>query len=108
MASRFSLCLLLCSSFLGVANSTFAQAKQNSGAPSSPLQVIYVVDGTSILTYNVDPHTLNASQVGNPLKVNNASTFNALIPSPDGHFLYFIATDAQLNKRLWVFATDGL
>jgi hypothetical protein len=82
---------------------------QNSAPAASiaPVQVVYVVDGTTILTYDVDPQTLNSTQVGKPLTVKTASTFGTLVPAAHDHFLYFVAYDANSNEHLWVYQTDS-
>ena len=51
MSRLISLCLILCISNLALASS---------------VEVVYVASGTNILTYNVDPHTLNYTS-GNAL-----------------------------------------
>jgi hypothetical protein len=59
-----------------------------------------------MVAYNVDSQTLNATPVGTPLTVPNASTLRTLIPAPHGHFLYLVGYDASSNEHLWVYATD--
>src|SRR5882757_6166019 len=101
MSRILSLSVLLClASFALAQNSTPAASTQ-------PVQVVYVIDGTTILTYDVDSKTLNATQVGTPLKVKTASTFVTLIPSAHDHFLYFVAYDSNLKEHLWVYKTDA-
>jgi hypothetical protein len=39
------------------------------GANSSSLQLVYLQDGTSLTTYSVDPQTLSATQVGQPVNL---------------------------------------
>src|ERR1700686_3902175 len=88
--SRFlSLCLVLCVS---------------SFAFASSVEVVYVAQGTSIVTYNVDPQTLNYTQVGT-LSIKGASTFGSVVPSPNDHFIYVMAADATQTTHLYVYAT---
>jgi hypothetical protein len=91
MSRVISLCLLLCISSLALASS---------------VEVVYVVSGTTILTYNVDRQTLNYTQVGT-LSINGASTFGTLVPSPNDHFTYVTAADANQITHLYVYATDA-
>ena len=65
--------LLLAASFAFAQNSRSVEAS----ASASPVQVVYVVEGTTIVTYNVDSTTLSATPVGTPLTVPNASTRDA-------------------------------
>ncbi len=94
--------LLLAASFAFAQNSRSVEAS----ASASPIQVVYVVEGTTIVTYNVDSTTLSATPVGTPLTVPNAFTLGTLIPAPHGHFLYLVGYDANSNEYLWVYATD--
>jgi hypothetical protein len=62
--------------------STFALTQEiTQHTPSVPspsstgVEVVYVVDGTNILTYDVDPNTLNATQVGQSLKLGRPHFF---------------------------------
>jgi len=101
MLRILSLSLLLCLS-------SFAVSQNSAPAASiAPIQVVYVVDGTTILTYDVDPQTLNSTPVGTPRTVKTASTFVTLIPAAHDHFLYFVAYDANLKEHLWVYKTDA-
>ena len=90
--SRFlSLCLVLCVSSFVLASS---------------VEVVYVAQGTSIVTYNVDPQTLNYTQVGT-LSIKGASTFGSVVPAPNDHFIYVMAADATQTTHLYVYATDA-
>ena len=77
-----------------------------AGADSSPLQLVYLQDGTSLTTYNVDPQTLSATQVGQPVNLP-MSSFALLTPSLNGRFLYIRGTDSSQRQHLWIFATDA-
>ena len=44
---------------------TFAQSpSSNVGNSSSPLQIVYVIDGSTLTTYTVDGQTFQPTQVG--------------------------------------------
>jgi hypothetical protein len=91
MSRLLSLCLVLCLSSLALASS---------------VEVVYVASGTTILTYNVGPKTLNYTQVGT-LSISGAATFQNLIPSPNDHFIYVTAADSTQTTHLYVYATDA-
>src|SRR5205807_9822576 len=99
MSRSFLPCLAL---LLLAISLTSAQAARPA---SSSLQVVYLQDGTTLTTYNVDPQTLIATQVGQPFQLPMA-TFTLLIPSLNGEFLYILGADSSQNQSLWVFATD--
>jgi hypothetical protein len=106
MPRKPSLCLLLCFSSFALAQRTIPQYHSASQPSSSTVQVVYVVDGGNILTYNVDPQSLQATQVGTPLSLSG--TFYWLLPSPNDRFLYVITYDTNYSKKhLFVYATDA-
>src|ERR1700692_2034946 len=71
MSRSLSLCFVLCLSSFALASS---------------VQVVYVAQGTSIVTYNVDPQNLNYTQ-GGTLSNAGVSTFGTVVPSPNDHFI---------------------
>ena len=85
------LCLVACFASLALAQN----ARPNSPAgqaSSTPVQVVYVIDGTSLLTYNVDPQTLYATQVGSPIILGGLMGYGVLYPSPNNHAVLFRPT----------------
>jgi hypothetical protein len=109
--SRTPLFLLLGMASLAFAQNAFALSPLSplasaASASTSPVQVVYAVEGTTIVTYDVDPQTLIATQVGTPLTVSQAATLAGLIPVPHGRFLYVVAYDTNFNEHLSVYATD--
>ena len=99
MSRTFSVIISFCFSFLLTQTHAF-------GADSSTLQLVYLQDGTTLTTYSVDPQTLSATQVGQPVNLP-MSAFALLTPSPDGRLLYIRGTDSSQRQHLWVFATDA-
>lgn len=100
-----ALCLLLCLSSLG-----FAQALnhnyQTASAPSSVIEVFYVIDHSTMTTYNIDPQTFEPTAVGTTaLPTSNSPT---LVTSPNGQFLYDLANVSAKAKALYVFETDSM
>src|ERR1700732_3849956 len=98
MTRRLPLWLLLCCSSLALAQNTVPQSDLAPQQLTTPVQVVYVVDGASIVTYDVDPQSLYATQVGTPF--NLSGTFYWLVPSPNDHFFYVITYDQHYNKHL--------
>jgi hypothetical protein len=101
---RIAFCLLFCLSAF-----SFAQrSTQVSSSPhSSAVQVVYVVDGSTLTTYNVNPHTLQATAVGTLTLPE--STYPAVVTSPNGRFLYYSAylNDSQQGHELYVYDTNA-
>ena len=100
------LCLVACFASLALAQN----ARPNSPAgqaSSTPVQVVYVIDGTSLLTYNVDPQTLYATQVGSPITLGGLMGYGVLYSSPNDHAVYFVSPNAQGVDHLWVYVTDA-
>ena len=68
MSRLIACCMLLCMGTLSLAQNAASAVTQTS---PTPIQVVYLVESTIIVTYNVDPVTLNPTQVGS-LTVPNA------------------------------------
>ena len=104
--------LFVCCVSLLLVTLTSAQntASASSRAASTPVQVVYLTAGTTIVTYDVDPQTLNPAQVGSitvPNAVVNPDVNPWLIAAPNDHFIYYIGYVSQSQEHLWVFATDS-
>src|SRR5712675_774949 len=86
-----------------------SQAQTNAGnaSPSSKVDVMYVQQNDSILTYNVNPQTGVATQVGQPLTLNALNNYIGLVPSPTDHFLNVLWFDTSNKKHLDVYDTDA-
>jgi hypothetical protein len=107
MSRSNMLYLFLSSCLLISASAQTLDRKQDSGfQTTAAVQVVYVVDGAVLTTYNVDPQTINASIVGTlTLPESNFSTLTA---SPNDYFVYYTSYDpSALTKHLWVYATDA-
>lgn len=70
-------------------------------------EVLYVQLNTSILTYDVDPHTLQAVEVGSPLELRGVPEIVQVIPSPDDHFVYVLTGKQRTQVTISVYATDA-
>lgn len=102
---RTTFCLLFCfSAFSFAQNSSQIVA---SSAPSTPVQVVYVVDGSTLTTYNVDPQTLQATTVGTLTLPQ--STYPGVVTSPNGRFLYYSAylNYSQQDHEIYVYDTNA-
>jgi hypothetical protein len=102
----------VCCILLGLGTLTSAQNAASAVAPTSPtpVQVVYLVESTTIVTYNVDPLTLNPTQVGSltvPNAVVNPDVNPGLIAVPNDHFIVYVGYEAPTQQRLWIFATDA-
>jgi hypothetical protein len=94
---------LLVALAVSIASTSFAQ---------STTQVLYVVQQnvqkyTDIVTYNVDPTTLQATRVGKPFTLSNVFAGVQVIPSPDGHFIYVLAGANSSDAGISVYATGA-
>jgi hypothetical protein len=99
------LCLLLFVSSFTLAQTS--NTRSNALAPSPAVQVVYTVDGSTLTTYNVDPQTLLATEVGTIAL--SESTYPYLITSPNGHFLYYEAVKdySDAGRNLYVYDTNA-
>ena len=90
--------------FLCLAGITFAQ----TSSTSSPRQLVYVLDGSTLATYNIDLKTLQATEVGTTNLPQSA--YGHLVPSPNGHNLYYSAYQNfnEQGKMLYVYGTNSL
>ena len=102
----FSSLLLASLLFAAVINS-LAQTNGGNASSSSTVDVMYVQENNSILTYNVSPQTGEATRVGQPLTLNALNNYIGLVPSPTDHFLNVLWFDSSSKKYLYVYDTDA-
>lgn len=78
-------------------------------SPAAPVEVVYVsgshLYGSTLLTYNVNPQTGFATQLGQGITLENTTSGATIVPSPNDHFLYVTAYNG--DEYLWVYATDA-
>ena len=100
-----ALCLLLSASSLAFAQ-TSNQTERNGSTPASslPVQVVYVVDGATLTTYNVDPQTLLATDIGDITITQSLEP--ELVTSPNARFLYYVANQGS-SKEIFVYDTNA-
>ena len=103
MYRAVSICVLLC-----LATLAFAQSSSNIVATAtSPVQIVYVVNGSTLTTYNINSQTFQATQAGTTTL--KQSVFPNIVTSPNGHIIYltaFLNTSLQ-GQRLYVYNTNG-
>ena len=76
-------------------------------AAQSTVDILYVQQNSSILTYDVDRETLQAAPVGQALAAPGGAAFVRVFPAPNGHFLYILSqTQPSGEQTLSVYATD--
>ena len=87
--------------FVCFAAMTFAQAS------NAPLQLVYVVDGSTLTTYSIDQATLQVTEVGTTTLPE--SVYPYFVPSPNGHVLYYSAYQnyEQQGEMLYVYNTNN-
>jgi hypothetical protein len=84
----------------------------NHSSSSSPIapsdEILYVVDGSSVTTYAIDPASLQPSALEAPVGLLTASSsLLQFVPAPNDHFLYALWTDNLQKEHLSTYTTDG-
>jgi hypothetical protein len=77
-------------------------------AASSPIELFYVVDNSTLTTYNIDPHSFEPSAVGTTTMPK--SKYPGIVTSPNGRFLYYLTDFAfsATDQKLYVYDTDAM
>ncbi|MGC1968639.1 MAG: hypothetical protein WA673_19420 [Candidatus Acidiferrales bacterium] len=106
MPRYFAFCLILCLFTFVLIGHSNAQAS-SVFQPSSPVQVVYAIDGSTLTTYDIDPETLEATPVGT--LTLQQSVYPGLTASPNGKFLYYtaFANVSQQGEMLYVYPTNA-
>jgi hypothetical protein len=92
-------CYTICISLLV----TKSFAEDSTLKSSSPVEVVYIVTGSTIQTYDVAASTGIPTPEGPPLTLPANAPY--VTPSPNGHFLYVQGSYDLF--RLWVYATSS-
>jgi len=77
-----------------------------AGQSATSVEVLYVVSGSTLQTFDVDRQTGLPTEEGQGV-ILPAITGLALVPSANDHFVYVTGYDAKLIERLWVYSTDS-
>lgn len=79
----------------------------SGSATSSPVQVVYVLNDSTLTTYHINPQTLQATQVGT-LTVPQSAFPGFIAFSPDDRFLYYsVQPTAQQGTKVYTYATNA-
>jgi hypothetical protein len=70
------------------------------------VDVIYALQNSNVLTYDVNPNTLEATLVGAPLRVSGAPQYVQIVQGSTGHFLYILTGTNYAQMTISVYATD--
>lgn len=101
----FSVCVVaLVCSFASAQNLSDGS---NPASPSStPVQVVYVINNSTLTTYNVNAHTLQATQVG--ASTLPQSLYGGIATSPNRKFLYYTQFSGNpQQEELYVYQTNA-
>jgi hypothetical protein len=82
----------------------FASAMSSLAQTSTPVDVLYLQQNATILTYDVNPQTAEAIEVGQPLVMNTPNF--TVVPAPNDRSLNILWTDASNKEHLWVYDTE--
>ncbi len=72
---------------------------------SSSVEVAYLLVGSTVYTYDVDPATGNPTEEGSGVTLDSVSN-TVFLPSSNDHFIYVTGNDSSHVEWLWVYATD--
>lgn len=84
----------------------FAALEAQAASSASSIQIVYVLSGSMVQTYDVDPQTGFPTQEGQGVILPTLTAPASLVTSKNDRFLYLTAYDSQIRPHLWVFATD--
>jgi WD40 repeat protein len=80
----------------------------SSASPAPVSEILYAITSGIVSTYSIDPSSLAATSVEQPVPLISASSFLIQFdPSPDDHYVYVVWSDAQSLQHLSVFRTDS-
>lgn len=76
--------------------------------PGSANEILYLINNQTVTTYAVDPASLTATQVEQPVTlIPNSGSMVQFDPAPDDHFVYEVWADGGSIQHLSVFKTDA-
>jgi hypothetical protein len=91
---------------LGLLFSSLGAQSATVKRPSSAVEVAYLLVGSTVLTYDVDPTTGNPTEEGSGVTLDSVSN-TVFLPSSNDHFIYVTGSDSINVEWLWVYATDS-
>lgn len=101
-----SMCPMAVSALFILAGFARSSSGQTSALPQ-PTQIVYAIEGASLITYNIDSQTFQPTQAGSTTLEQTVNP--GLVASPDGHFVYYSAYQnyEQQGNTLYVYATNA-
>jgi hypothetical protein len=108
MSGRFLLRFSLLLSLATLTSNTSAQTSVLGSLANSRVEVLYLQQNSTILTYDVSPENAQGTMVGQPLSIPATPFSIQLITAPRDRFIYILGTDSQNLQHIWVYATDSL
>jgi len=105
LLAPLSSCVLAASVLWIALNSSNALAQTTTS--SGVTQIVYAAEGSTLVTWDVNPQTFQATQAGTTTLPQ--TVYPGMLTSPDGHFLYYTAyaNYSQQNYELYVYATNA-
>lgn len=91
-----------------VSTITFAQNANPTAPP--PIDVLYIVTGNTIQTYNVDPSYGDSTLYGTLSVPVATPDYPQVLPGVDDHYVYVLSTSVSWRVRgvhIFVYATDS-
>jgi DNA-binding beta-propeller fold protein YncE len=99
-SSAFLSCL-----FLAVSISVSTPLTAAAQSATAAVEVVYVLEGATLETYNVDRQTGYATEQGQGVTLEASTGNTTVVASPNDHFLYI--TGYSGSEYLWVYSTDA-
>jgi len=78
----------------------------HAAAATQSVHVVYVAQGTDLITYDVNANTGQMKQVGKPINLGSGAGTFPIASTPDGRFLYVPCCQSG-NQSLSVYSTDA-
>lgn len=79
----------------------------HTGWAQSPIEVLYIQQNNELLTYDVDPLTLQGELVGQPFSLPAGEYYYVRVfPSSNDHFIYVLAGEQLNQMSLYLYGTD--
>ena len=91
---------------LGLLFSSLSAQSATVKPASSGVEVAYLLVGSTVYTYDVDPSTGNPTEEGSGVTLDSVSN-TVFLPSSNDHFIYVTGNDSDNVQWLWVYATDS-
>jgi len=91
---------------LGLLCSNLAVQGADIKAPFSGTEVAYLLEGSTVHTYDIDRASGNPTEQGSGVTIDSVSS-TVFLPSSNDHFIYVTGYDSSNVEWLWVYATDS-